>query len=160
MRSSSSTYSKCCRNLQADHHAHPSLSYFTASSFRNSCFLFQKCLLASHVILWHAAWKLKQFTARQQLSKHIPTEENACNNRRVVFSVVHTAYVAMQWCSKHISAAVNKHKTIQEAVFSVGATPRLYNEYLTQLELELSRVPGLAVALNNWGSLRSWQLAE
>jgi hypothetical protein len=32
------------------------------------------------------------------------------------------------------SAAVNQHATIEEAVFSVGATPRLYNEDFTQLE--------------------------
>jgi hypothetical protein len=55
----------------------------------------------------------------------------------------------MQWYGKHISAAVNQHATIQEAVFSVGAAPRLYNKDLTQLELELSRVPGLAVAADN-----------
>jgi hypothetical protein len=55
----------------------------------------------------------------------------------------------MQLCGKHTSAAVNQHATIEEAVFSVGTTPRLYNEDLTQLELELSRVPELAVAAEN-----------
>jgi hypothetical protein len=50
---------------------------------------------------------------------------------------------------KHISAAVNQHATIEEVVFVVGAAPRLYNEDLTQLELELSRVPDLAVATEN-----------
>jgi hypothetical protein len=35
--------------------------------------------------------------------------------------------------------------TIKEAVFSVGASLRSYNEDVTQLELELSRVPELAV---------------
>jgi hypothetical protein len=30
---------------------------------------------------------------------------------------------------------MNQHATIEEAVFSVGAAPRLYNEDLTQLEL-------------------------
>jgi hypothetical protein len=40
---------------------------------------------------------------------------------------------------------MSQHATIEEAVFSVGAAPRLYNEDLTQLELELSRVPELAV---------------
>jgi hypothetical protein len=33
---------------------------------------------------------------------------------------------------------VNQHATIEEAVFSVGAAPRLYSEDLRQLELELS----------------------
>jgi hypothetical protein len=74
--------------------------------------------------------------------------------------VVDAACVAMQWCGKHISAAVNQHATIQEAVFFVGATARLHNADLTQLELELSRVPGLAVTSDNCESLRSWQLAE
>jgi hypothetical protein len=55
----------------------------------------------------------------------------------------------MQLCGKHISAAANQHATIEEAVFSVGAALRLYNEDLTQLELELSRVPELAIAAEN-----------
>jgi hypothetical protein len=37
-------------------------------------------------------------------------------------------------CSEHISAAVNKHAAIEEAVFSVETAPRLHNEDLTQLE--------------------------
>jgi hypothetical protein len=37
-----------------------------------------------------------------------------------------------------MSAAVNQHATIEEAVFSVGAAARLYNEDITQLELEPS----------------------
>jgi hypothetical protein len=41
-------------------------------------------------------------------------------------------------CDKHISATVNQHTIIEEVVFSVGAAPRLYNEDLKQLELELS----------------------
>jgi hypothetical protein len=55
--------------------------------------------------------------------------------------MVSAALVATQRCGKHISAAVNQHATIEEAVFSVGAAPRLYNEDLTQLELELRWVP-------------------
>jgi hypothetical protein len=39
---------------------------------------------------------------------------------------------------KSLSAAVNQHATIEKAVFSVEAAQRLYNEDLTQLELELS----------------------
>jgi hypothetical protein len=38
---------------------------------------------------------------------------------------------------------VNQHTTIEEVVFCVGATPRLYNEDLKQLELELIRVFGV-----------------
>jgi hypothetical protein len=33
---------------------------------------------------------------------------------------------------------VNQHAAIEEVMFSVRAAPRLYNEDLTQLELELS----------------------
>jgi hypothetical protein len=40
---------------------------------------------------------------------------------------------------------MNHHATIEEVAFSAGAAPRLYNEHLKQLELELSRVPELAV---------------
>jgi hypothetical protein len=47
--------------------------------------------------------------------------------------------VATQLRSKHISAAVNQHATIEEAVFSVGRS-----EKLTQLELETNLFPELA----------------
>jgi L-lysine 2,3-aminomutase len=63
----------------------------------------------------------------------------------MVLSVVSAALFAMQWCSKHISAAVDQHATIEEAVFSVGAALRLYNEDLRQLEFELRESPQLAV---------------
>jgi hypothetical protein len=72
-------------------------------------------------------------------------ETKVCNNRRAVFSVVSAALVATQRCSKHVSAAVNQEATIEKAVFSVGAALRLYNEDLMEIELELSRVPELAV---------------
>jgi hypothetical protein len=63
-----------------------------------------------------------------------------------MFSVVSAALIATQRCGKHISAAVSQHATIEEVVFSMeGAAPRLYNEDLRHLELELSRVPELAV---------------
>jgi hypothetical protein len=51
----------------------------------------------------------------------------------------------MQRCGKHISAAVNQHATIEEGVFSMGGAPRLYNEDLRPLELELRESPELAV---------------
>jgi hypothetical protein len=54
------------------------------------------------------------------------------NNRRAVFSVVSAALVAMQRCGKRISAEVNQHTTMEEGVFSVGATTRLYNEDLRE----------------------------
>jgi hypothetical protein len=44
----------------------------------------------------------------------------------------------MQRRSKHAFA------TIEEAVISVESASRLYNEDLTQLKLELNRVPELA----------------
>jgi hypothetical protein len=62
-----------------------------------------------------------------------------------VFFVVRVALVATQRCGKHISAAANQHATIEEAVFSAVAAPRLYNEDLRQLELELKESPALAV---------------
>jgi hypothetical protein len=74
----------------------------------------------------------------QRLGKHNHAEENARNKRRAVFSVVRAALVATQWCDKHVSAAVNQHASIEGEVFSAGAAPRLYNEDLRQLELELS----------------------
>jgi hypothetical protein len=40
---------------------------------------------------------------------------------------------------------VNQHAITQEAVFSVRAAPRLYNEDLRQLDLELRESPVLAV---------------
>jgi hypothetical protein len=48
-----------------------------------------------------------------------------------------------------MSAAVNQHAATEEAVFSVGAAPGLYNEDLRNIELELSRVQELAVAAEN-----------
>jgi hypothetical protein len=36
-------------------------------------------------------------------------------------------------CGKHILAAKYQHATIEEAVFSVGSVPSLYNEDLKQL---------------------------
>jgi hypothetical protein len=39
---------------------------------------------------------------------------------------------------------VNQHARIEEAVFSVRAAPILYNEDLTQLEIELSS------GVSNW----------
>jgi hypothetical protein len=80
------------------------------------------------------------------LVKYIPTKANIHNNNRAMFSVVCATLVAMQWCGKHIPAAVNQHTTTEEAVFSVGAALRLYNGDLTQLELELSQVPEFQVS--------------
>jgi hypothetical protein len=60
-----------------------------------------------------------------------------------VFSVVKAEHIASQRCGKHISAALNQNATIKEAVFSVGAAPKLYNEDLTQLT-ELRESPQLA----------------
>jgi hypothetical protein len=51
--------------------------------------------------------------------------------------MVSAALAATHRCGKYISAAVNQHTTIEDAVFSVGAAPRLYKEDLRLLELEL-----------------------
>jgi hypothetical protein len=40
---------------------------------------------------------------------------------------------------------VNQHATREEGVFSVGAAPRLYNEDLRQIELELREPPEFVV---------------
>jgi hypothetical protein len=58
------------------------------------------------------------------------------SNRRAVFSVVKAALFATQRC---------QHATIEEAMYSVGAVPRLYNEDLRQQELELTESLELAV---------------
>jgi hypothetical protein len=56
----------------------------------------------------------------------------------------------MQRCCKHISAAVNQQATTEEAVFSVGAVPRLYNEDLTQLQrIRIKGVSGVGSWQNN-----------
>jgi hypothetical protein len=70
--------------------------------------------------------------AKQRLGKHIPAEANARNNRRTLFSVVRAARVANRRCGKHIFPAVNQYATTGEAVFSVGAAPRLHNEVLVR----------------------------
>jgi hypothetical protein len=59
--------------------------------------------------------------------------------------VVSAALIGMQRCGKHISIAVSQHATIEEAVFSVGVAPRLYNEDFKQLESELRVSPVMAV---------------
>jgi hypothetical protein len=46
----------------------------------------------------------------------------------------------MEWCGKHISAAVNERTTgTMQAVFSMQSNPRLYSEdhQLSQASLEL-----------------------
>jgi hypothetical protein len=48
---------------------------------------------------------------------------------------------------------MNQHAIIEEVVFSVEASPRLYNEDLRQLEIELIESPELAVGRiidNKW----------
>jgi hypothetical protein len=52
-----------------------------------------------------------------------------------LFFVVRATRVATQRFGICISAAVNQHATIDEAVCCVGSAPRLYNEDLKQLEL-------------------------
>jgi hypothetical protein len=73
--------------------------------------------------------KMELFIARQRLGKHILAEANARNNIGAVFSVVSTALVATQWCSKHHTyICINESsRNIEKTVFSVGGTPRLYN---------------------------------
>jgi hypothetical protein len=61
-----------------------------------------------------------------------------------VFSVVHTALVATKRCGKHLCSSESARNNKGSGVFC-GSSSRLYNEDLTQLELELSRVAELAV---------------
>jgi hypothetical protein len=49
--------------------------------------------------------------------------------------VVIAAIVATQLYGKHIIAEVNQHAKIEEAVFSVEAASRLYNEGLKQFDM-------------------------
>jgi hypothetical protein len=69
------------------------------------------------------------------------------NRRGVVsaFSVVRPALVAKQLCGKHISAAVKKHATLEEALFSVSP-PRGY----------ITRSPAARIRIES--SLRSQQI--
>jgi hypothetical protein len=60
------------------------------------------------------------------------------NNRSAAFSMVRAARVAKKRCVKYIAASMNQRARVEKAVFSVGSVSRIYNEYLTQLELELS----------------------
>jgi hypothetical protein len=62
--------------------------------------------------------------------------------------VVSGALIAKQRCGKHISAAVNQHATIEEAVFSAGAAQRLYNQDLRQLD-RIVTVSGFGSWQNN-----------
>jgi hypothetical protein len=48
---------------------------------------------------------------------------------------------------------MNQHTTIEEAVFSVRTAPRLYNEDLRQLELELRK--SLEAAVEDGGGVES-----
>jgi hypothetical protein len=82
-------------------------------------------------------------------------EANAGKNRRAIDFVVLAVLLVTQRYCKHMFATVNQYATIEEAVFSVGAAPGLYNEDLTQLELEFGRVPELAVAAENSESRES-----
>jgi hypothetical protein len=80
-----------------------------------------------------------------------------CNRRGVASDVLcgSAPRSLLRSCAVNISVAVNQHASIKEAVFSVGAAPSLYNEDLTQLELELSRVLELAVAAEDRESRQS-----
>jgi hypothetical protein len=106
---------------------------------------------------------------RQRLGKHIPAEANARSNRRAVFSVVCAASIATQRCGKHISAAVNQHATIEEAVFSVGAARTLHNEDYGpagtrtefrswQLQQKIEGVSGFGSWQNNWEEMERKEL--
>jgi hypothetical protein len=92
-------------------------------------------------------------------AKTVEADKNRCYvmarthaaEERVTYAVKHATIqeLCFLWSAPRISAAVNQHATVEEAVFSVGPAPRLYIEILTQLELELSGFPELAVATEN-----------
>jgi hypothetical protein len=90
-------------------------------------------------------------------------EVNVHNDRREVFSVICTVLVAIQWWGKHFSTAMNQHAKIEEAVFSVGATLRLYNEDLRQLRDRLEGVSqelsSVKITEKRWQG-DSWQLQQ
>jgi hypothetical protein len=58
------------------------------------------------------------------------------------------SHVTVQWCGKHISAAVNQH-TMEEVMFSVVAALRLCNEDLRQLRDRIERVSRVGSWQNN-----------
>jgi hypothetical protein len=84
-------------------------------------------------IFYHDARKLESSIARQRLGKHIPAKANTLNNRRAVFYVIRISRIDTQRCGKYISAAVNQHATIEEAVFSMeppqGYITRISSSY-------------------------------
>jgi hypothetical protein len=71
------------------------------------------------------------------------------NNRRGVASGVLCGRAPPALLCNGAVNTMNQHATINEAVFSVGAAPRLYNEDLKQLELKCSRVSGASSWQNN-----------
>jgi hypothetical protein len=76
--------------------------------------------------------KTELFIARQRLGKHILAEANARNKIGAVFSVVSTALVATQWCSKHhtyICINESSRNTEKKRCFLWGA-PQGYITYL------------------------------
>jgi hypothetical protein len=61
---------------------------------------------------------------------------------------VRAALVATQLCGKHITARVNQHSTIEEAVFSMGP-PRDYITRISPAGIRVERVSGIGSWLNN-----------
>jgi hypothetical protein len=78
----------------------------------------------------------RTYVAEERVTYAVTSRNNTGCKRRSLW--VRAALLATQLCGKHISAAVNQHATIEEAVFPVGVAPRLCDEDLTQLERELS----------------------
>jgi hypothetical protein len=67
----------------------------------------------------------------ERVTYAVTSRKNRCCKQRSLW--VRAALVATQLCGKRISAAVNQHATIEEAVFSVDP-PRGYVTKITQLE--------------------------
>jgi hypothetical protein len=81
--------------------------------------------------------------AEERVTYAVTSRNNRIGAASGVLCGVRAAVVATQLCGKHMSAAVNQHAAIEEAVFSVDP-PRGCIKSLTQLELELRESPELA----------------
>jgi hypothetical protein len=106
------------------------------------------------LILYHAQWR-NIYPEENSERMKVFNEKNfkfLCHivDRGAVFSVVSTALFDMQQCSRHISAVVNQRANNRGSSVFCRGCPRLYNKDIRQLELELSWVPELAVAAQNW----------
>jgi hypothetical protein len=97
---------------------------------QNGCFVNYMNFKLWRICSEQKLWRQRNSRCLVMASTHAAEERvtyavTSQNSRIAAFSVVHAMRVAMQQCGKHISAAVNLHAVIDEAIFSAGP-PRGY----------------------------------